>query len=104
LGDLVVQRCTLTKLDDRNREVHLLAMLDEAASELMSWSSSGMYRALRRFMTNRAAGLDILQSSTLSMSRGWPHSPGCPLDTTCASLRVRERTRRHRPGNALHRL
>jgi integrase len=45
-------------LDARNRDVHLLAVLDDAASELTSWSTSGMYQAIKRFMASCATGLE----------------------------------------------
>ena len=44
-------------LDERNREIHVLVVLDVEALEPTSWSTSGMYQAIKRFMISCPAGL-----------------------------------------------
>ena len=52
-------------LDERNRKIHVLAVLGEDASALTSWSTSGMYQAIKRFMAGCTAGLESGDAAAL---------------------------------------
>jgi len=52
-------------LDERNRDIHVLAVFDEDALVLTSWSTSGMYQAIKRFMLSCAANMEPADAAAL---------------------------------------